>query len=227
MKVLTNCLKRMKPTRVSWGMLLGASLVLMTSSCMNAENEDRADNITTKPEAKVAGSSGVTELATFGGGCFWCTEALYETIDGVVSVVSGYAGGNTPSPTYKEVCSETTGHAEVIQVKYDPAKVSYEELLAEFWNAHDPTTLNRQGADTGTQYRSIILYHNEEQKALAEKSKKEAAVHFSDPIVTEIKRLDDFYPAEDYHQDYFKNNPHAPYCTVVIRPKLNKFLKEK
>lgn len=167
-----------------------------------------------------------TELATLGGGCFWCTEAVFQMIPGVKSVVSGYAGGKTENPTYKEVCSGNTGHAEVIQVEFDPAQVSYEKVLETFWEAHDPTTLNRQGADVGTQYRSIILYHSPEQKAAAEKSKAEAQKHFSKPIVTEIVPLTKFYRAEGYHQDYFRNNTTQPYCTVVIQPKVDKFKKK-
>ncbi len=160
--------------------------------------------------------------ATFGAGCFWCTEAVFERLDGVHSVVAGYSGGTKANPTYKEVCSGTTGHAEVAQITFDPAKISYEELLNVFWHAHDPTTLNRQGADEGTQYRSIIFYHDEKQKNAAEKSKAEAQKDFSQPIVTSIERLKKFYEAEDYHQDYYRNNPHAPYCMMVIRPKLEK-----
>jgi peptide-methionine (S)-S-oxide reductase len=160
--------------------------------------------------------------ATFGAGCFWCTEAVFERLDGVHSVVAGYAGGTKANPTYKEVCSGTTGHAEVAQITFDPAKISYEELLNVFWHAHDPTTLNRQGADEGTQYRSVIFYHDEKQKSAAEKSKAEAQKDFTKPIVTSIERLKKFYEAEDYHQDYFRNNPHAPYCMLVIRPKLEK-----
>ena len=171
-------------------------------------------------------TTNTTELATFGGGCFWCIEAVFERLDGVKSVTSGYAGGKKENPTYKEICSDTTGHAEVVQVEYDPKKVSYENLLDLFWQAHDPTTKDRQGADVGSQYRSIILYHNETQKAAAEKSKKAVAAHFRAPIVTEIVPLTKFYKAEAYHQDYFRNNPRAPYCAVVIRPKLEK-LKPK
>jgi peptide-methionine (S)-S-oxide reductase len=167
-----------------------------------------------------------TQLATFGGGCFWCTEAVFETLDGVKAVVSGYAGGKTANPTYKQVCSGETGHAEVIQVEFEPAKISYEKLLEVFWKAHDPTTLNRQGADVGTQYRSVIYYHDEGQKKVAEKSKKDAQNQFDAPIITEIAALAKFYPAEDYHQDYFRNNPNAPYCSVVIRPKLQKLKKK-
>lgn len=167
-----------------------------------------------------------TALATLGGGCFWCTEAVFETEPGVKSVTSGYAGGHVKNPTYRAVCDGTTGHAEVIQIAYDPAVVSFERLLQLFWDAHDPTTLNRQGADRGTQYRSIILYHDEAQRAAAEKSKASAQARFADPIVTEIAPMGDFYPAEAYHQDYFRNNGSAPYCRAVIAPKLKKLGRE-
>ena len=162
------------------------------------------------------------ELATFGGGCFWCTEAVYSGVRGVKSVTSGYAGGKTPNPTYHQVCGGDTGHAEVIQIAFDPREVSYERLVELFWDAHDPTTLNRQGADSGTQYRSIILYSTDEQKKTAEASKQKLAAQSSKPIVTEIVPLTKFYPAEDYHQDYYRNNSNAPYCQMVIRPKLEK-----
>lgn len=162
------------------------------------------------------------EKATLGGGCFWCLEAVYERIDGVKSVVSGYAGGTAANPTYEQVCTGKTGHAEVVQVEYDPKIVSYERLLHLFWECHDPTTMNRQGNDVGAQYRSVIFYHDEKQKEAAEKSKKAAAGMFTDPIVTEIVPLKAFYKAEKYHQDYFQNNPNAPYCTFVIKPKLKK-----
>jgi peptide-methionine (S)-S-oxide reductase len=167
-----------------------------------------------------------TELATVGGGCFWCVEALFEMLPGVKAVTSGYAAGKTDNPTYKDVCSGTTGHAEVVQIEFDPAKISYEELLKNFWSAHDPTTLNRQGADSGTQYRSIILYHSDAQKAAAEKSKADAQKELTRPIVTQIEPLKKFYPAEAYHQDYFRNNPGEGYCQVVIRPKVEKFEKK-
>lgn len=162
------------------------------------------------------------EKATFGAGCFWCVEAVFERLDGVQSVVSGYAGGTKEHPTYEEVCSGRTGHAEVAQITFDPAKVSYEQLLGLFWKSHDPTTLNRQGADVGTQYRSVIFYHNEQQKTAAEQSKKQAQSIFADPIVTEIQPLTKFYEAENYHQDYYRNNANAPYCRMVIKPKLEK-----
>jgi len=167
-----------------------------------------------------------TQLATFGGGCFWCTEAEFQKLPGIKSIVSGYAGGSVEDPTYEQVCSGMTGHAEVIQVEYDPARVSYERLLQVFWFAHDPTTLNRQGADEGTQYRSIILYRTDAEKAAAEKSKAEAQKNFRSPIVTQIVPFKKFYPAEDYHQNYYNSNPSAGYCQVVIKPKVEKFEKE-
>ena len=166
------------------------------------------------------------EKATFGAGCFWCVEAVFERLPGVQSVLSGYSGGTKANPTYEEVCTGKTGHAEVAQIVYDPAKISYSELLQMFWQAHDPTTLNRQGADVGTQYRSVIFYHNDEQKIAAEKSKAEAQKEFDDPIVTEIQPLKEFYAAENYHQDYFRNHQNAPYCTIVIKPKLKKLKLE-
>lgn len=164
--------------------------------------------------------------ATIGGGCFWCLEAVFERLEGVLSVTSGYAGGHTTQPTYKQVCSGETGHAEVIQIEYDPTRITYERLLEVFWQAHDPTTPNRQGADEGTQYRSIILYRDQDQKQTAERSKQKAASQFKQPIVTEIVPLTRFHPAEDYHQDYFRKNPSAPYCAVVIRPKLQKLQRK-
>ncbi|MGN6554720.1 MAG: peptide-methionine (S)-S-oxide reductase MsrA [Verrucomicrobiota bacterium] len=167
-----------------------------------------------------------TELATFGGGCFWCTEAVFQQIPGVKSITSGYAGGTTENPTYEQVCTGTTGHAEVIQVEFDPQKVSYEKLISYFWDAHDPTTLNRQGDDVGTQYRSIILYSSEAQKAAAEKSKAEAQKNFSRPIVTKIVPLKRFYRGEGYHQDYYNNNRSKGYCRAVIAPKVEKMEKK-
>ena len=163
-----------------------------------------------------------TEKATIGGGCFWCIEAVYKRQEGVKSVTSGYAGGSTQNPTYEQICSGTTGHAEVVQIEYDPAVMSYEQILELFFKAHDPTTPNRQGADVGTQYRSIILYHDEEQRSLAEAVKDRVDAQLSAPVVTEIEPLETFYPAEDYHQDYYDKNPGAGYCRVVIAPKLRK-----
>jgi len=162
------------------------------------------------------------ETATFGAGCFWCVEAVFERLDGVESVVSGYMGGEMPNPAYHDVCSGSTGHAEVVQVRFDPDVIDYPGLLDWFWRLHDPTTPNRQGADVGTQYRSVIFFHDEAQKEAAEASKAKAAKRFSQPIVTEISPAGEFYQAEDYHQDYFRLNGHAPYCRMVIRPKLEK-----
>ena len=165
------------------------------------------------------------EKATLGGGCFWCVEAVYQDVQGVHQVVSGYAGGHVENPTYKQVVSKKTGHAEVIQITYDPAVISYEEILEIFWHVHDPTTLNRQGNDVGPQYRSIILYHNDTQKEIAERSRTAAASHWPNPIVTEIVPLTKFYEGEDYHQNYYKDNPYQPYCMMVISPKVRKFRK--
>jgi len=171
--------------------------------------------------------SNKTDTATFGAGCFWCVEAVFQQLKGVISVSSGYAGGKIKNPTYREVCSGLTGHAEVCRIVYDPTIIAFDELLEAFWSSHDPTTLNRQGADRGTQYRSVIFYHNENQKILAEnyKLKLNQEKAFDNPVVTEISPSADFYPAEDYHQDYYNNNTDAPYCTMVIGPKLEKFRK--
>lgn len=167
------------------------------------------------------------ELATFGSGCFWCTEAIFSKLKGVESAVSGYSGGKIKNPTYKEVTTGTTGHAEVIQVTYNLEVITYAELLEVFWKTHDPTTLNRQGADVGSQYRSAVFYHNDEQKKLAEnyKEKLDKAGIYDNPIVTEITAFDVFYKAEDYHQDYYSYNKAQPYCNYVITPKLEKFKK--
>jgi peptide-methionine (S)-S-oxide reductase len=167
------------------------------------------------------------ELATFGSGCFWCTEAVFQRLKGVKKVVSGYAGGHVDNPTYRQVCGGDTGHAEVIQIEYDPSQTSYEQLLEIFWKTHDPTTLNQQGNDYGPQYRSVIFYHNEEQKRLAEeyKRKLDQAKIWKDPIVTEISAFTNFYPAENYHQDYYNQNKSQPYCTFVIKPKIEKLEK--
>jgi peptide-methionine (S)-S-oxide reductase len=196
--------------------ILVSALTAMFSHSMNAA-----------PESTNSPSSSKTELATFGGGCFWCTEAVFQTLDGVKKVTSGYAGGKTENPTYEQVCTGETGHAEVIQIEFDPAKISFEKLLEVFWEAHDPTTLNRQGNDFGTQYRSVIFYHDEAQKVAAEKSKKQAAANFSKPIVTEISPMTKFYGGEGYHQDYYRRNSSKPYCSVVITPKLQKLQKAK
>jgi len=168
-----------------------------------------------------------TDTATFAAGCFWCVEAVFQELKGVLSVTSGYTGGKIKNPSYREVSSGVTGHAEACQIIYDPAVISFDELLEAFWGSHDPTTLNRQGADQGTQYRSAIFYHNEKQKELAEtyKGKLNSEKAFDKPIVTEISPAGTFYKAEDYHQNYFNENGNAPYCTFVIVPKLEKFRK--
>lgn len=197
-------------------------LLVAGSSCGQKQNES-----TTAMINEVSNTPKDLALATFGSGCFWCTEAIFLNVDGVEKVESGYSGGKVKNPTYKEVCSGLTGHAEVVQLTYDPAKITYEELLEIFWRTHDPTTLNRQGADVGTQYRSVVFYHNDEQKKLAEfyKEKLDQSGAFNDPIVTEISPATVFYKAEDYHQNYYNLNSSAPYCSFVIKPKLEKFQK--
>lgn len=167
------------------------------------------------------------EVATFGSGCFWCTEAIFQQLAGVESVVSGYSGGTLPNPTYEDICTGQTGHAEVVQVTFDPRTVSYADLLEAFWKSHDPTTLNRQGNDFGTQYRSVIFYHSDEQRRLAEhyKQQLDASGAFARPIVTEIAPFEKFYGAEGYHQNFYNDNPRYGYCEVVIQPKLEKFRK--
>src|SRR5438445_6450682 len=193
---------------VSSGLLLGGALPTV------AQN---------KP---MHGPTNQTEVATLGGGCFWCTEAIYQMLPGVKSVSSGYAGGTKENPTYDQVCTGKTGHAEVIQIEYDPKVVSYEKILETFWEAHDPTTLNRQGHDAGPQYRSIILYNSTAQKAAAERSKAEAQKQFSSPVVTEIVPLTKFYKAEEHHQDFYRSHPEQRYCRAIIRPKVEKFEKK-
>ncbi|MEO1496861.1 MAG: peptide-methionine (S)-S-oxide reductase MsrA [Planctomycetota bacterium] len=194
-------------------------------------NPAPADEPNPSPDSAGSDSAGSQSsgpaLATFGGGCFWCTEAVYEETRGVASAVSGYSGGPRPNPTYEAVCTGRTGHAEVIQVAYDPEEITYAKLLEIFFLTHDPTTLNRQGADVGTQYRSVIYYHDDEQKRIAEevKAKIDESGAYRSPIVTEISPLTAFYPAEDYHQDYFAKNPYQGYCRAVIGPKMNKYRK--
>jgi len=165
------------------------------------------------------------ETATLAAGCFWCVEAVFDDLKGVEDVVSGYSGGHTENPTYREVCSETTGHAEVAQIKFDPNELSFKELLQDFFAVHDPTTLNRQGNDVGSSYRSAIFYHDDEQKRIAEEVIREVTEEgvYDNPIVTEVAPFDKFYPAEDYHQEYFANNPTQPYCAAVVAPKVAKF----
>lgn len=163
------------------------------------------------------------QQATFGSGCFWCSEAVFKSLKGVLEAIPGYAGGHTENPTYEEVCTDTTGHAEVVRITFDPQEISFEQLVKIFFSTHDPTTLNRQGNDIGTQYRSVIFYHDEEQKAVAEKVLAEVQPLWEDPIVTEISPLTNFYPAEDYHSDYFAKHPEQAYCSAVIAPKVAKF----
>ncbi|MBL7858270.1 MAG: peptide-methionine (S)-S-oxide reductase MsrA [Cyclobacteriaceae bacterium] len=203
---------------------MAAFLILLVVGISCGQRTKEKNTTIMIPETSAKSS---LELATFGSGCFWCTEAIFQNIDGVELVESGYSGGRVKNPTYREVCSGLTGHAEVIQVHYDPAKVAFEELLEIFWKTHDPTTLNRQGADIGTQYRSVVFYHNENQKKLAEeyKSKLDESGAFDKPIVTEISPFNIFYKAEDYHQNYYNLNGSAPYCSYVIQPKLEKFRK--
>lgn len=203
--------------------ILLAALLTILDACGQKANND-------KPNEKMSQSALTKtglEMATFASGCFWCTEAVFQNVDGVQKVESGYEGGKVKNPTYKEVCSGLTGHAEVIQLTFDPTLVTYDELLEIFWQTHDPTTLNRQGADVGTQYRSAIFYHNDEQKAKAEfyKKKLDDDQVFNAPIVTEIVPASVFYKAEDYHQNYYNLNSTAPYCSFVITPKLEKFKK--
>ena len=165
------------------------------------------------------------ETATLAAGCFWCVEAIFDDLKGVEDVVSGYSGGHTENPTYKEVCGETTGHAEVVQIRFDPSVLSYKELLQVFFTVHDPTTLNRQGGDIGTSYRSAVFYHSDEQRQIAEETIAEfnAEGIYDNPIVTQVAAFDKFWPAEDYHQEYFANNPNQPYCNAVVAPKVAKF----
>ena len=206
--------------------IISFAIVFLTTgnSCSQKSKNENPNN--TMTDESTAGQNGL-QIATFGSGCFWCTEAIFQQVEGVIKAESGYAGGKVKNPTYKKVCSGLTGHAEVIQITYDPSKVSFEELLEFFWKSHDPTTLNKQGADVGTQYRSAIFYHSEEQKKLAEayKNKLDASGAFDKPIVTEISPFTEFYKAEDYHQNYYNLNGNAPYCSYVIQPKLEKFKK--
>ena len=187
-------------------------------------------NLLAQTESRKSESKDTEEklaTATFGGGCFWCVEAVFENVRGVEDVVSGYAGGRRANPNYKQVCTGRTGHAEVCEIKYNPEEVSFKELLEIFWKTHDPTTLNRQGVDVGTQYRSVIFYHDVEQKKVAEKYKKslDESGAFENKIVTQITKAPKFYVAEDYHQDYYRKNPAQGYCASVVRPKVDKFKK--
>jgi peptide-methionine (S)-S-oxide reductase len=197
-------------------------------SCAQNSNQNTNMNTTKTSEKTESAFTGKTDTATLGTGCFWCTEAIFDQLDGVLSVTSGYSGGHVENPTYHDVGTGESGHAECVQVVYDPSKLSYDELLEIFWQVHDPTTLNRQGADVGPQYRSVIFYHNDEQKQKAEKYKAELdkSGAFDKPIVTTLEPFTKFYSAEAYHQEYYENNKNKnPYCSIVIRPKLEKFKK--
>lgn len=205
--------------------ILFISIVSLTglNSCAQKDNSAK-----TKKENKVmTNSTAKLDTATFGTGCFWCTEAIFQQLEGVEKVTSGYSGGTVANPTYEQVCSKTTGHAECLNIMYDPAKISFDELLEVFWQTHDPTTLNRQGADAGPQYRSVVFYHNEEQRAKTAKYKADLdkSGAFDKPIVTTLEPFKIFYPAEEYHQNYYRNNTGQGYCQFVIRPKVEKFEK--
>lgn len=206
--------------------LAGLSLLLLIT-LQSCAQSDKSATKKTKMEINTLAAIPGVEVATFGNGCFWCTEAVFETLEGVYGAVSGYSGGNIANPSYEMVCTGRTGHAEVVQVFYDPEKISYAALLEAFFRSHDPTTRNRQGADIGTQYRSVVFYHDDQQKQLAESIIKEldSSGAYPNPIVTEVSPLTKFYPAEDYHQSYFENNPNQAYCAAVIAPKLEKFRK--
>jgi peptide-methionine (S)-S-oxide reductase len=208
-----------------------SSFTFFSPSCAQRENPNKTMAFTqsfnsSASAGKLTGSDNL-DTATFGTGCFWCTEAIFQQLKGVKKVSSGYSGGHVENPSYKEVCEGTTGHAECIEVVYDPKEVTFDELLEVFWQTHDPTTMNRQGNDIGTQYRSVVFYHNQDQKQKAEKYKAELnkAGAFSDPIITEISPASAFYVAEDYHQNYYNNNGSQPYCYFVIKPKMEKFQK--
>lgn len=197
-------------------------------SCAQIKNKEKMTTNLSSSASPESNQTGETDTAYFANGCFWCTEAIFEQLNGVKSAVSGYTGGQTKNPTYKQVCTGETGHAECLEIVYDPKQISFDELLEVFWETHDPTTLNRQGNDVGTQYRSGIFYVNEEQKQKAENYKAELNKigAFHNPIVTEITPFSTFYPAENYHQEYFENNENNnPYCKIVIRPKVDKFRK--
>lgn len=197
-----------------------ALILVFLTNCSNKRN------LTFNNKMENSTQNNKLDTATLGAGCFWCVEAIFSSLKGVESVLPGYSGGTLKNPDYKTVCTGNTGHAEVCQIYFDPEIIKFEEILEIFWTTHDPTTLNRQGNDVGTQYRSAIFYHNEEQKAIAEKSKRDVATKIWDnPIVTEIVKYDEFYKAEDYHQDYFENNPDQGYCKMIIEPKVLKFRK--
>ena len=203
-----------------------AVLSLGTVQCNPSAKSDQMSEIQSSPQ-DIQGKEEMLDTITLGAGCFWCTEAIFQSLDGVYTVESGYCNGTVKNPSYKEVCTGRTGHAEVARITYDPEVISFAELLEVFWQTHDPTTLNKQGADVGTQYRSGVYWHTEEQRKLAEEYKKrlDESGAFNNPIVTEIVEVSNYYPAEDYHQNYFNENGDQPYCSYVIRPKMEKFKK--
>ena len=205
---------------MKFSLLFIAAISTLMSCAQNPQNR-------TKQMERQPPVAAQLDTATFGNGCFWCTEAVFQELKGVVKVVSGYSGGSVKNPTYKAVCTGTTGHAECLQISYDPTVISFDELLEVFWQTHDPTTLNRQGNDVGTQYRSVVFYHNEEQrtKAASYKDALNKSGAWDNPVVTTLEPLTIFYPAEDYHQNYFNDNPEQGYCQFVIRPKVEKFRK--
>lgn len=209
-------------------LLTALGLVTGLISCAEQPNNIKIKSMDTSTPLSMGTTKNVnTDTATFGTGCFWCTEAIFQQVEGVIKVTSGYCGGQTENPSYKEVCTGTTGHAECLNIVYDPAKVTFDELLEMFWQVHDPTTLNRQGADAGTQYRSVVFYHNDEQKAKVEKyiAELDKSGAWDNPIVTTLEPFTTFYAAEDYHQNYYNNNTGEGYCQFVIRPKVEKFQK--
>jgi len=216
----------MKLVLVITNLLMG---MVMLGACNNnlKVNKTMSNATVTATPVALVEENLKTDTATFGTGCFWCTEAVFQELEGVLKVTSGYSGGHVVNPTYEQVCEKNTGHAEVVQVIYDPSKISYDELLEVFWQTHDPTSLNRQGNDIGPQYRSVVFYHNEEQHKKVEKYKTDLnkSGAFTNPIVTAVEPFKNFYSAEKYHQDYYNNNGSAPYCYYVIRPKLEKFEK--
>lgn len=203
------------------------SLLIITALISLTSCANKKPVAIVNPSVDVIDPSVKTDTVTFGNGCFWCTEAIFQQVDGVIKVESGYSGGHVINPTYKEVCTGTTGHAECLNIIYDPSKVSYDELLEIFWQTHDPTTVDQQGNDVGPQYRSVIFYHNEEQKKVAEeyRDKLDKSGAFPSPIVTTFEPFTKFYKAENYHQNYYNENGSQPYCQFVIRPKLDKFRK--
>ncbi len=216
---MNGCFSNMKPI----ALLHSTLFILGLSASCTSQKSSTPSSAMTPQRDQIVDASMNTETAYFGAGCFWCVEAVFQELNGVIKVESGYMGGATLNPSYREVCTGNTGHAETTKITFDPKVISFEELLEVLWTSHDPTTLNRQGADAGTQYRSAVFYTNEDQRLKAEKSKAEVATQLWDnPIVTEITPASTFYPAEGYHQDYFANNPEAGYCRIVIAPKVQK-----